>query len=398
MITPLEIKERAAKEWNSGRIGVAHLECSDFIPLEMPARPPAMTMLEGEFPAVREWISQLKSQSKEALGRGYSIKTREWRHRRLGKQSMPTKIVIETRDDLLFLAGREREFRRFKKVAEEVLARFPQLKAFLVRKPSFMLEYEEDIGKLLAVCGHFVSNDVSGFYLRQLDIPGVDTKFIERRCGVLAEMLELLLPGGVAQETPGSGLRFFERRFGLKHEQPTVRFRLLDPAIHLSGLRDIAIPLTEFQSLRLPLRKAFIVENKMNGLCFPDVEAGIVIFGMGYGVNVLSGASWLKDLELHYWGDIDTHGFAILDSLRVHFPKLRTFLMDHETLERFKGLWTQEGESQRFLKELSRLNSLEHSLFEALKSDKWGAALRLEQERISHSYFLEKLAQLTKSS
>ncbi len=34
----------------------------------------------------------------------------------------------------------------------------------------------------------------------------------------------------------------------------------------------------------------------------------------------LAEASWLKERDLFYWGDIDTHGFAILDQLRGHFP------------------------------------------------------------------------------
>ena len=43
-------------------------------------------------------------------------------------------------------------------------------------------------------------------------------------------------------------------------------------------------------------------------------------------------SEWLKGRPLHYWGDIDTHGFAMLDRVRAIFPAAESFLMDRETL------------------------------------------------------------------
>ena len=60
----------------------------------------------------------------------------------------------------------------------------------------------------------------------------------------------------------------------------------------------------------------------------------MVIFGGGYAVGLLESLAWLADLDVVYWGDIDTHGFAILDRLRRHFPRLRSVLMDRATLRR----------------------------------------------------------------
>ena len=47
---------------------------------------------------------------------------------------------------------------------------------------------------------------------------------------------------------------------------------------------------------------------------------GILLFGQGYALDRLGDIPWLHRCPLHYWGDIDTHGFAILDRLRAHFP------------------------------------------------------------------------------
>jgi len=42
--------------------------------------------------------------------------------------------------------------------------------------------------------------------------------------------------------------------------------------------------------------------------------------------------------EIHHWGDIDRHGFAILDELRSHHGRAASFLMDRKTLLAFRPL------------------------------------------------------------
>jgi hypothetical protein len=48
--------------------------------------------------------------------------------------------------------------------------------------------------------------------------------------------------------------------------------------------------------------------------------------------DALEASRWLNDRAIHYWGDIDTHGFAILDQPRGHFAHVESFLMDRATL------------------------------------------------------------------
>jgi hypothetical protein len=56
-----------------------------------------------------------------------------------------------------------------------------------------------------------------------------------------------------------------------------------------------------------------------------------VIFGGGYAVNVLERLDWLVSLDLAYWGDLDTHGFAILNRLRRRFPHARSIRLGLRT-------------------------------------------------------------------
>ena len=86
----------------------------------------------------------------------------------------------------------------------------------------------------------------------------------------------------------------------------------------------------------------FIAEYETNFLVFPAAADAIVIFGAGYGWDALAKAGWLSRCAIHYWGDIDTHGFAILDHLRRRFDHVVSFLMDRPALMAHEALWGSE--------------------------------------------------------
>lgn len=395
MISPRQIRDRALRLWNGPKVKAALLGGSTLFPHEFSSAPPASDALKRNYVGVKGWIAELRAASKEVLGRGYSLRYDESNHRGLGRQSVPARIVVETLEDCLFLADREDEGRRFESLAAKALGAEPGLRPFLMRRPSFVLEHADDLDGLLAVCDYFMKHPKTDLFLRQLSIPGVDTKFIEARRGLLAEMLECLAPapeGGL--EGAGPKKRALERRFGLRYEPPSVRFRLLDPGMALAGLRDLTVPLPEFQRLDLTLERVFVVENKVSGLCFPDAPKSAVIFGMGYGVESLGGVEWLRPLDMRYWGDIDTHGFAILSALRSHFPDLKSLMMDQDTLLKFKDLRSVEADSERFLGDLKHLSTQEAAVFEGLKADRWGRSVRLEQERVSDAHIRGQLGAL----
>jgi hypothetical protein len=109
-----------------------------------------------------------------------------------------------------------------------------------------------------------------------------------------------------------------------------------------------------------------------------------VIFGAGYGFEMLDPARWLLNCRILYWGDIDTHGFAILDQLRARFTHVESFLMNRATLLAFESQWGEE--EQQTLKELNRLNNEEQALYDDLRDNKIRKNLRLEQERIGFSW------------
>ncbi|HHB95345.1 MAG TPA: hypothetical protein ENK88_09420 [Campylobacterales bacterium] len=86
-------------------------------------------------------------------------------------------------------------------------------------------------------------------------------------------------------------------------------------------------------------------------------------------MNSLKNIEWLKTKEIYYWGDIDTHGFAILSQIRGYFPQVKSILMDEEVVNRYKYLGVEEPKSKQFLGELENLSIEEEKLFEQLKVD-----------------------------
>jgi hypothetical protein len=210
-----------------------------------------------------------------------------------------------------------------------------------------------------------------------LDIRGIDTKFIEQRKGLLTELLNIILPESGIEGNASS----FEQRYGLQVKPFLVRCRLLDHERYLQGISDMMLPLEQFAAWNPSVARVFITENEINGLCFPPVKDGLVIFKLGYGVDVLRDTAWLREKEIHYWGDIDTHGFAMLDQVRSFLPRTRSLLMDETTLLAHRDLWCRE--EKPFLGQLTRLTADEYRLFCQLQGNVWAPGVRLEQERIA---------------
>jgi hypothetical protein len=232
-----------------------------------------------------------------------------------------------------------------------------------------------DWPKLLATVAWIDQRQTPGMYLRQVDVPGVDTKFIERHKGVLTDLLDQQLDAArIDQET-----RDFEARFRFRRKPAYVRFRCERRSE--SGFTELAVRADELSAPPPGTTRAYIVENEITYLAFPLAPGAIVILGGGYAVPVLESLAWLPALDVVYWGDIDTHGFAILNRLRHHVPHARSILMDQPTLLAHRDQWVREPTPTSAA--LDQLTPEEQSLYRALAAAEFGPAVRLEQERIS---------------
>lgn len=353
--------------------------------MELALKRPSAREIAEQFGAVMGWVDSLRRESREVRGRGYGLRWERIGNRVQGANELPVAALVETDEDAYFLLREQASVRRFDAIAQETLARYPVLADWLSRRCLQVLEHADAWPRILDVLDHFVRRPRPGVYLRQLDVPGVDTKFIESRRRLIGELLDIVLPESSVDATAGGAAKFAQR-YGLKTEPALIRFRLLDAAIQVHGLTDISVPAEEFARLELPVSRVFITENRINGLAMPQSPDSIVIFGLGYGIDRLSEIPWLVRCDVVYWGDIDTHGFGILNRLRQALPHARSLLMDRATLLAHQHLWVDEPREHRYLGEPSRLTADERELFEDLRHDRLGERVRLEQERIGYGF------------
>lgn len=375
MITPPKIKEKTERKY-----------ISFFLPSLVENKPFEKLVIRGDksytkssLPEFEKEIQQIISQSKEKKGFGYSLEFQQVKTKSLGLQDLPTSIFFDNEKDLLKFLGKEKEVELFKTSVATIIKVFPELKDWIIRYPIKVVNNQAEWGNILKVCGYFKQNPKPNLYIRELPIK-VHTKFIERNQSVIKELLNILI-----SEHINTDEKEFEKRFNLKFTEPQIRFKVLDRAIaekFFSGIDDIAIPVSQFETLNLPIKKVLVVENKTTlytTLTLPKMNDTIAIFGSGYSVYNLKNVQWFANLDLLYWGDIDVQGFEILSQFRGYFQQTKSVLMDTETFEKF---FENDLGSQTNICTLLNLTVGEQKLYEILKTNNW----RLEQEKIPYYY------------
>jgi len=387
VISPEQIRVRGQKLWDSGQALRAWLNDEPLFPYSIPFRKPSAVDWLNHYAQMRVMVEQLAAASKARLGAGYGVVFRDVAHQKLGRLQIPERIIFETVEDLAACIGETKTLERFRGLAQRVRAHEPRLLDWLAEQPLSAMKHERAIPRLFAVAAYLQIHPRPMRYARELGISGVDSKFIEQYQGVLREWLDRLLPPEAIDAcVKGFADRGFERRFGLRFEEPSIRFRWLDPELALAdGMTDMTVPVSQFIAFAPSCSRVFVTENKISFLTFPECSGSLVVFGGGYAIDRLGNVPWLCGKALHYWGDIDTHGFAILSRLRGYWSDARSFLMDRDTFVRYSELWGEESQESRCLNDLAGLNADEQALYDDLRSDRIGKCLRLEQERIEYA-------------
>lgn len=390
--TPRELKAQLARLSDRGVLLRSLLTDEVIFPLRLRVKAPTAAELTDSFEAVREWAAALSAMPH------VRIAWREVRHRVHGLQRLPRHVWIDSLDDALTVLGKRRDAECLTQLATLTRLTVPALLPWLARYPLQAIELTEHWPALLAVVRWVTEHPRPGIYFRQVDVPGIHSKFIEAHRAVLSDLLNLALPTE-AIEVDQIGVNQFARRFGFLDKAPRIRFRVLDQRVQiLPGpvCPDITLDMDSFASLDLAVKHVFITENEINFLAFPATDDAIVIFGAGYGWAALARATWLARCKVYYWGDIDTHGFAILDQLRGRFAHVVSFLMDRETLLAHQAQWGVE--SERVAHDLDRLSVDERELFDMLRDDRISRNLRLEQERLAFNWVTSAVQRVTGSA
>lgn len=327
------------------------------------------TQLEGSFADVQRNVLSWRDWAAE---RGVSL-TSANRRVHGTTQPIPTHVTVATIDAAAGLAGTDwvDRLQRGKARAEVLQTRFPELDA-----PSTVLRAvdgysDSDFQLLCTAADWFASHDATGLTPRQVPIEGFHAKWLNTH-----QPLILTLTG--------------KTTLGLLPRHPArIHFTYLDAEHRRAGGRchDSATVGDNFTPAYEP-RVVIISENKDTAIHFPPLKRGIAVEGAGYGGGTAAAFPWLGEAPfLLYWGDIDAHGFEILNGFRAAGLAVTSILMDVATYDEYSRFGTNADAQGRALqpgtrKDLPHLTSGERALYERITERSVVGPLRIEQERI----------------
>lgn len=282
----------------------------------------------------------------------------------LGRQLLPVSVTLEGADAIATAAGATERWQ----TVQERFARLHALDdtphwsdALAASFRHWNTLTDNDFDRLIAVLDWLRRNPASGLLIRQLPIPGVDTKWLGiHRAAVVA----LAVPLGVPDH------------LGLREREILRVIAILDPTLRRGLPRLLAASDPELATMTMTPPRVLVVENLQTLEALPDIPGTVAVFGWGGNALAVAEFPWVRDARhVLYWGDLDTDGFAILARFRARCP-CESLLMDTATLAGWRDLAVSHPATE--LVDTEVLNKDELGALELLRSE----GLRLEQERI----------------
>jgi len=348
--------DRDAREWAATGDRSAVID----VLLHPPTERAALANLE----TTRAWVEEWR-EADAAPDIEVTWATRTWS--RVGSQVVPVRATLRGADAVAQVAGesvawlvlveRMEALRTVSGCGDAVAALRSQARSIAALD-------DADFGRLLDVLAWLREHPASDRLIRELPIRGIHTKWLESRRG----LVEALHRAG----TGATGL-------GLREPAPLVRMRVLDPELSFAGLTDVSAPVDALAELSIRPERIYVFENLATVLAMPHVPGGLAIHGGGHRVDLVARLPWVT--RVTYWGDLDSHGFAILHRLRAGGVDASSVLMDAETLLAHRDLWGQDPEPN--IGVFTLLTPEEKATLQLLSSQ---GNVRLEQERIPWGY------------
>ena len=379
---PEHVVETLRRRWTSGRYLTAAAGGHPFEPIGVPLKGPTAADALQHYEQALAWAQcwapdrnpHLRIQTKSIGGRNGTP-----------SNTVPARAWVDTRDRLWTLLRVTTQVDHFHTLHEKTARQDPGIAQWMADHPMKVLAHAADWHRLVRTTCWIRDHDTEAVYLREIDTPGVDTKFIEVNQGILAELLDCVLPESrVNTSAPKSDL---VARYGFRTKPIYIRLRYLSASP--LPFSELTVRAEELADWCLGVRTVFVLENEITYLSLPPVPDAVAILGSGYAAALLRHLPWLDDVTLCYWGDIDTHGFAILDQVRGRFPHTTSLLMDRATLLAHESHWGWEKTQARG--SLTHLTPEEAHLDQDLRTGAYRPHLRLEQERIAMAAVREAL-------
>lgn len=379
--TPEDVAAKVRRRWDDGSLLRAYANGEPLESIEVALRGPKPAQIGDDVAAARDWVATMDAGRRTDTR--YALEWKSVGGRHIGRNQLPVRAVVSSYEQAWALLGVETAVGRFDE-SLAVAQKHPRIREWMIVNPHRTLTMASEMPQLIAAYEWLDAHRHSGRYLREISAPGVDTKFAERHRSDLAGML------AVSSSAAG-----FLADLGLRSKPGLVRLRTARSLGLPAPLTELAVRSEELAELDVQPRVAVIIENEITYLSVDVPDDGVVIWGKGFEVDNVGRLPWLSGVDVVYWGDIDTHGFAILDRLRAWLPNARSVMMDRETLVVHRARWVTEDRPATSA--LARLTPDESDLYTELVEDALGERVRLEQERVDWSWAEQRLRVTTRS-
>lgn len=377
----IDIKNEALKHYETFLSGYVGGRKDSFFPLELRFSKPQRT---DDRSLIKEKIDYLEKNSKNIIGWGYDIEWEPKGSRAWNELNIPTKVYFSDELNFLKFIGKDNEYNEFKESLTLINSQIPELNEWIKDHPMEVVKNNAKWLELLKVCSYFISEHLPDkYFIRELPILGIHTKFIEDNEGIVRKLLDFLIPNKINND------KNFQLRYSLKSKERLVRIRLLCPdRIRNGTYSDFSIRFSDFIKTEIQCDSIIIAENELNFLTFPPKRGFIALWnGGGHNIHDLPRVDWLKDKKTYYFGDLDVAGLDILSKFRKYYPSVQSIMMNKSTF----NLFYDGGISNKIIKgSIDNLNGEERELLEIVRPKN----LRLEQERISQDYINQIIGDL----
>jgi hypothetical protein len=168
---PHELRAQLQKLWDRGELLAALVTGDPLFPKRLTLKGPTSAEIADRFDEVRAWVGEFRELP------NCRVEMREFRHRLFGANALPRGVWIDTVEDAMALIGKQRAAARFTGLIGMTRELEPRLLTWLVRRPLRALELADEWRRLLEIVAWIENHPTPGVYLRQVDIPGVHTKY-----------------------------------------------------------------------------------------------------------------------------------------------------------------------------------------------------------------------------
>lgn len=201
--TPADVRAAVRRKWHSGTLLVRFAAGQAWEPLCISVRGPSARQIGKRLGDVQQWAAEWADAARGSL----RVEYRQVGGRHFGANSIPCRAWLDSYDQAWALLKVRPDVQRLTNLIE--VSRGTRLVPWLTSHPMRALGLADRWDRLLATVRWIDERQAPGMYLRQVDVPGVDTKFIEQHKGVLTELLDAQLdPSRIDAAAPDFAGRF----------------------------------------------------------------------------------------------------------------------------------------------------------------------------------------------